>query len=306
LVTVNFQRHLYLWKDIALNYQTGRTAHGAKTRMTTYQVSVSPSQWLKIARFIAAVPILVALFVVSLSASETPRAEALDSEEQAFLGIINQYRADNGLGPLQIDSQLNTVARWMADDMANNNYFSHTDSLGRDPFVRMDQLGYTYNTWRGENLVAGTDTADYAFEMWSGSPGHNANMLSSNYTVIGIARAYNSGSTFGWYWATEFGGQTAAPAPPPAAPATPKPAPAPQPDQPQVQPAPAQDISDEPPPAPTATPEPATIMIVDGDDDSSWWQSMLMIGEVPGDAEEESFVEAGAEGLGSVGLLIGR
>jgi hypothetical protein len=33
---------------------------------------------------------------------------------------------------------------------------------------------------------------------------------------------------------------------------------------------------------------------------------MLMIGEVPGDAEEESFVEAGAEGLGSVGLLIGR
>ena len=49
-------------------------------------------------------------------------------------------------------------------------------------------MGYAVNTWRGENLVAGTETAAYAFQMWKESPGHNANMLGEHYTVIGIAR----------------------------------------------------------------------------------------------------------------------
>ena len=113
----------------------------------------------------------------------------------------------------------------MASDLATNNYFSHTDSLGRDPFTRMDQLGYAVNSWRGENLVAGTEGAEDSFVMWRDSDGHRANMLGANYTRIGIARAYNASSTFGWYWATEFSGEDidAAPAPPPQAP-TPAPA----------------------------------------------------------------------------------
>ncbi|HUF52498.1 MAG TPA: CAP domain-containing protein [Dehalococcoidia bacterium] len=192
-----------------------------------------------------------------------------------------------------MDNSLNNVARWMADDMAHNNYFSHTDSLGRDPFTRMDQLGYTYNTWRGENLVAGTDTAAYAFEMWVGSPGHNANMLSPNYTVIGIARAYSASSSFGWYWATEFGGHSIAPPPAPAAPA-PQPAPQPAPPAPQpVQPAPqpAAPVNDEPPPAPTSTPAPATITFAEADSDSRWWESMLLIGTVP-DGDQAAGVPA--------------
>lgn len=278
---------------------------------TGYQTTSSGSQWLTIARFFAVLPLLAAIIAIALSTGGTPRAEALDSEEQAFLGIINDYRAQNGLSPLKLDSQLNTVARWMADDMANNNYFSHTDSLGRDPFTRMDQLGYTYNTWRGENLVAGTDTAQYSFEMWSGSPGHNANMLSPNYTVIGIARSYNAGSTFGWYWATEFGGATATPAPPPPAPATPKPAQPTQPiSQPASQPAPTQQVSDEPPPAPTATPAPATIVIVDNNEGGPWWQSLMLIGDVPDDngdsSGDGSIVAAGAGAIGSIDLVIGH
>lgn len=158
--------------------------------------------------------------VIALTASLgllTPqKAEALDSEEQAFLVAINDYRAQNGLGPLELNDSLNNVARWMATDLGVNNYFSHTDSLGRDPFQRMDQMGYNYNTWRGENLVAGTETSAYAFQMWRDSPGHSANMLGANYTVIGIARVYTATSNYGWYWATEFGGEGGSPPPPPA------------------------------------------------------------------------------------------
>ena len=77
--------------------------------------------------------------------------------------------------------------------MGANNYFSHTDSLGRDPFQRMAAFGYNYNTWKGENLAAGADTAQGAFNLWKNSPGHNANMLNANFKVIGIARVYSAG-----------------------------------------------------------------------------------------------------------------
>jgi uncharacterized protein YkwD len=94
----------------------------------------------------------------------------------------------------------------MSQDMANKNYFSHTDSLGRDPFMRMAAFGYNYPHTAGENIAAGMDSAQAAFTAWKNSPGHNANMLGSGYTVIGIGRAYNSSSTYGWYWTTDFGG----------------------------------------------------------------------------------------------------
>jgi uncharacterized protein YkwD len=215
-----------------------------------------PALARRIAKAVLALPVIAALTIsVATLSAPAPRAEALDGEEAAVLDMINQHRAQNGLGPLSLDPRLNDVARWMANDLAANNYFSHTDSQGRDPFSRMDQLGYAVNTWRGENLVAGTQGAADAFYMWRTSEGHNANMLGANYTVIGIARAYDASSTFGWYWATEFGGpDMSAPPPPPAA--------EPQPAAPVVeaQPAPAPAapvVTAPPPPAPTAVVTPA-------------------------------------------------
>ena len=172
---------------------------------------------------------VIGLSAVTLSGS----AVALDAEEQAFLRIINDYRAAAGLVPLSANSRLNDIARWMSQDMVANDYFGHTDSLGRDPFQRMDDFGYTYNTWRGENLAAGVADAQAAFELWRDSPGHNANLLNPNFKVIGIARAYGSETMYGWYWATEFGGQSeplppaTTPSPSPSQTLTPSPSPTP-------------------------------------------------------------------------------
>ncbi len=227
-----------------------------------------------IGRLLSRLPILAVLIisVTALAVAASPQPAAADAEEQAFLGLINQHRAANGLGPLSLNSQLNDVAVWMSRDMAGNNYFSHTDSLGRDPFQRMEDFGYTYNTWKGENLAAGVETAQAAFDLFKDSPGHNANMLNGSFTVIGIARAYGAGTTFGWYWATEFGGQgPLPPAEPPAPPLEPTPlppAPLPAPPPPPAQTAPtesatpaAQNATPQPSPAPTptseATPQPA-------------------------------------------------
>lgn len=199
--------------------------------------------------------VTILTFAALLSVSISPdKAAALDGEESAFLNMINDYRAQNGLGTLSTNAKLRDAGLWMAQDMAAKDYFSHTDSLGRDPFVRQGDFGYTYNTWKGENLAAGVADATAAFELWKGSPGHNENMLNPHFTVIGIARAYGPSSTFGWYWATEFGGQ-ADPPPPPAPTAVPvtPPPPAPTAAPVQVTPAPT------PPPTPvpaTPTPEP--------------------------------------------------
>lgn len=128
-----------------------------------------------------------------------------DAEELAFLTLINNYRSQNGLGALTISTNLNRGAAWMAEDLAVNNYFAHTDSLGRSAYQRAIDCGYPSGA--GENLAAGGAwaSAQAAFTAWQNSPGHNANMLGQYYMQIGIARYYLAGSQYGWYWATTFG-----------------------------------------------------------------------------------------------------
>ncbi len=130
---------------------------------------------------------------------------SLDSEEAAFVVLINQYRAAQGLTSLQVSLDLTESSQWMSQDMANNNYLGHTDSLGRDPFTRMAAFGYGSYSSAGENVAAGNSDAQSTFNQWQSSAPHNANMLDVNYAVIGVGRAYNASSGYGWYWTTDFG-----------------------------------------------------------------------------------------------------
>ena len=130
---------------------------------------------------------------------------SIDAEEQAFLGLINNYRAENGLSALTMSTNLNRSATWLAADMGVKNYFSHTDSLGRSPSTRAQNCDYPSGA--GENIAAGGawSSASSVFNAWRNSSGHNANMLNGSYRQIGISRVYTSGSTYGWYWVTDFG-----------------------------------------------------------------------------------------------------
>ncbi len=130
-------------------------------------------------------------------------AIALDASEREFLVLINDHRAQNGRAPLAASYTLSRAAQWKSNDMAANAYFSH-DDLNRTWIARIRDCGYTQNAYIGENIAAGQSTAQSVFDAWKNSPGHNSNMLSANYTAIGIGLAYVPGSPYGYYWTNEF------------------------------------------------------------------------------------------------------
>jgi uncharacterized protein YkwD len=188
-------------------------------------------------------------FALAMPVAPTSADPQLDSDELAFVTLINNYRAQNGLGQLSIDWEMQASSDWMSTDMGQKAYFSHTDSLGRDPWTRMCAFGYCYNTWMGENIAAGFSTAQSVFTAWRNSPGHNANMLGANFNAMGISKVCTTGSPYGCYWANDFGGVNSGSLPPGGATATPTPSPTPT-----LSPSPAPTAS--PTPIHTATPTP--------------------------------------------------
>ncbi|HEX5992072.1 MAG TPA: SH3 domain-containing protein [Thermomicrobiales bacterium] len=127
-----------------------------------------------------------------------------DSEEVAFLALINDYRAASGLRPLSISASLSSAAAYHSVDMAANGYLAHTLLDGTTVEQNMANFGYEGST-HGENIAAGTQTAAEAMQTWQGSAEHNANMLNASFGAIGIGRASDPNSQYGWYWTTIFG-----------------------------------------------------------------------------------------------------
>jgi uncharacterized protein YkwD len=184
---------------------TSKAARRTSKRRTDEEGEIEMNRTL-VAIFGAAFA-LVALMNGPGSAGATDvQAYCADAEEAAFLTLINAYRAEHGLTPLASSQTLSAAAEHHSQDIALNDIVGHTGSDGSTPKDRMVAHGYGFDTWWGENVFAGDETAAGAFAWWQASPGHNANMLSTNFTAIGIARAYDADSTYGWYWTTVFGG----------------------------------------------------------------------------------------------------
>lgn len=132
-------------------------------------------------------------------------SSAAQTEEEKLLGLINDFRAQNGLPALGRNGALDTAALNHSRDMANRSFFSHNTPEGGTPDQRISAAGYSFSWW-GENIyksAPGDASAQSAFTSWVNSTGHRANMLGSNFTHIGIGRATAAdGRT---YWTNTFG-----------------------------------------------------------------------------------------------------
>ncbi len=126
-----------------------------------------------------------------------------DAEEAAFVRLLNNYRASQGLAPVTATPLLNQVAYDHSLAMGTQRFFSHNDPSGGTPFTRMAAAGYPNGV--AENIAAGNAGAAATFEQWRTSPGHNTNMLSARARAIGIGRAYVANSQYRYYWTNVFG-----------------------------------------------------------------------------------------------------
>lgn len=138
-----------------------------------------------------------------------PATTPLDAEEQDFLQLLNQHRAANGRGSVSACTALNRAAQGHSEDMRDQDYFDHTGLNGSSPIERACDACYLScgSTGWGENIAAGNSDAQRTFNQWVNSPGHNANMLGTDFVVVGIGRA-TGGGTYGTYWTNLFGGQS--------------------------------------------------------------------------------------------------
>ena len=108
----------------------------------------------------------------------------LSDEEQNTLDLINEYRVQNGLSELKPFSDLQDVAKLKAEDLVNNEYFSHTSAVLGTPFEMLKDNEVTYKI-AGENL-AGSTTPEKAVEAWINSPSHRENILEERFEYTGI------------------------------------------------------------------------------------------------------------------------
>jgi hypothetical protein len=123
----------------------------------------------------------------------------------------NQNRVENSLPALQLSPLLQAAAQDKANDMATKGYFAHTSPQGLTPWYWFEQVGYSFD-YAGENLAVNFSDSQDVTNAWMNSPEHRANILSVNFTQIGIATAqgiYNGQPAT--YVVEEFG--TPAPAP---------------------------------------------------------------------------------------------
>jgi len=133
-----------------------------------------------------------------------PALSADNKMEKEVFTLVNQERSKQGLAPLKDNVKLSNVARTKSEDMAKNNYFSHTSPTYGSPFDMMKQFGITY-TAAGENIAMGQPTAASVMNGWMNSPGHRANILSKDFTEIGVGLAKNASGSI--YWTQDFIGK---------------------------------------------------------------------------------------------------
>jgi uncharacterized protein YkwD len=118
--------------------------------------------------------------------------------ERLLFDLANKHRRENHLSPYSYNSRLAGLAKGHAQDMVQNNFFSHVNKEHKGPLERAQSAGYTTITvW--ENIAAvgpgrGTPigmvmTAD---EGLMNSPGHRAAILNVKGECGGVGVCYDT------------------------------------------------------------------------------------------------------------------
>jgi len=122
-----------------------------------------------------------------------PSEELKEGFEYQLFDLTNAARVNHGLPILTWEESVRKTARDHSSDMAENNYFSHTNLEGQSPFDRMTEDAIAY-TMAGENLAAGQPNSIIAHEGLMNSLGHRENKLHADYESIAVGVAFSTDS----------------------------------------------------------------------------------------------------------------
>ena len=151
--------------------------------------------------------LLLSLIVLVLAAALPATVHATGNGQTTLVGLeggilseLNQIRAEHGLRPLRLSSELTAAARHHNAEMIDEGYFEH-ESPGGSPFWKRIQRFYGNpdgERWQvAENLLWASPAirAQKAVEAWMASPPHRENILSATWREIGIGASRAAGSS---------------------------------------------------------------------------------------------------------------
>lgn len=105
-----------------------------------------------------------------------------------LVDLANTDRSANKIGTLKVNPLLVEAAQEKANDMAQKGYFAHQSPSGLTPWYWFTKVNYPF-VYAGENLAINFSDSLDVEQAWMNSPGHRANILSGNFSEIGIATA---------------------------------------------------------------------------------------------------------------------
>jgi uncharacterized protein YkwD len=116
--------------------------------------------------------------------------------ERRIFKLTNEARQKNGLPSLDPDETLAATSRQHSDDMLKRDYFSHTSPDGKTLKDRysdapakartMGRIGENIYGGSGQNYADTKTMARVIVDGWMTSPGHRANILTPQYTHLGV------------------------------------------------------------------------------------------------------------------------
>jgi len=150
-----------------------------------------------------------------------PAADNVAVVGQATLCLLNQQRAAQGIGALVENAALSSASTGYSQRMVAQGFFAHESPDGGTLVGRLTGAGYLGgdDAWVvGENIGWGQGTLATPRSMvdaWMHSPGHRENLLSGDYTEVGLGLALGTpvDQTWGATYTTDFGAGAKAPAP---------------------------------------------------------------------------------------------
>jgi hypothetical protein len=113
-----------------------------------------------------------------------------DLSASQIISLTNLERAKAGIKTLTPNSKLTAAAENKAEDMVAHGQFAHfytaTGSGEVTPWLFIVSEGYDYLN-AGENLAKDFGSSEKLVAAWMNSPAHKDNLLSPNFTDVGVA-----------------------------------------------------------------------------------------------------------------------